>query len=364
MMFPTSLLSVVLMLIAQPVAAHTAGMTSTHISVTEHGLGFVFTSPRPELHALPEVDPSHPETLDAAVRGAFTVRNNGDLCPLTGSQTAVLDKIDSVQFTLKADCEATLDTVQIDYSLLFESQSSHTNLASITLSNRTQHVTFGEENRSHTLPVLAILQAWNEQRRTAVPARAQSRDTRYFQVGFDHILSGLDHQLFLLALLLLPLGIPTLFTTVTTFTVAHSITLALPLFQPLSISVPIVESLIAASIVYIAIENLVAYRRANAAATANTLRRRLLTTFIFGLIHGLGFSTFLSETATGELSLTPLLFFNLGVEAGQIVLVLLAYPVLHYLYRRFPRHLWAQAASIALALLGGLWCIERAASLI
>ncbi len=151
---------------------------------------------------------------------------------------------------------------------------------------------------------------------------------RFVQFGFDHILDGIDHLLFVLCLIIPFRRIRPLVVIVTSFTVAHSLTLAGAAFG-LTPSAPwfpaLIESLIAASIVYMALENIVGSR----------WERRWLVAFGFGLVHGFGFSFALSETLqfAGAHVLTSLLAFNLGVELGQLLIVVIAVPLINLLFR-------------------------------
>jgi hypothetical protein len=146
--------------------------------------------------------------------------------------------------------------------------------------------------------------------------------------GFFHILDGIDHLLFLFCLVI-PFRKPrALLIIVTSFTVAHSITLiasAYGVAPDVGWFPPLVETLIATSIVYMALENIV----------SPGLRRRWIITFAFGLIHGFGFSFALRETLqlAGSHVLTSLLAFNIGVEIGQLVVLAAMIPVLELLFR-------------------------------
>ena len=150
----------------------------------------------------------------------------------------------------------------------------------------------------------------------------------FVKMGFHHILDGADHLLFLFCLVIPFRRFRGLIPVVTAFTVAHSITLiasaydmapGAPWFPPL------IETLIAASIVYMALENIV---------VANP-RRRWMITFCFGLVHGFGFSFALRQTLqfAGKHMLTSLLSFNIGVELGQIFILALMVPALAILFR-------------------------------
>ena len=146
-------------------------------------------------------------------------------------------------------------------------------------------------------------------------------------LGFSHIL-GVDHLLFLFCLAIPFRRFRPLLMVVTAFTVAHSVTLIMAAYElgpTRTWFPPLVETLIAASIVYMALENIV-----GAAA-----RRRWAITFIFGLVHGFGFSFALRETLqfAGTHLLTSLLAFNIGVELGQLLVLLLLVPALNFLFR-------------------------------
>ena len=151
---------------------------------------------------------------------------------------------------------------------------------------------------------------------------------RFIALGFDHILGGFDHLLFLLCLVIPFRRVRSLLVVVTAFTVAHSITLiasALGLAPAALWFPPLIETLIALSIVYMAIENIVGPR----------LERRWMVAFAFGLVHGFGFSFALRESLqfAGSHLLTSLLFFNAGVEMGQIAVLGVCVPALALLFR-------------------------------
>lgn len=153
---------------------------------------------------------------------------------------------------------------------------------------------------------------------------------RFIVMGFHHILEGTDHILFLLCLVIPFRNIRALVPVITAFTVAHSITLISSLFGVVPSALwfpPMIETLIAVSIVYMAFENIIGFRQEN----------RWLVTFGFGLIHGFGFSFLLTESmqfAGGHL-LTSLLSFNIGVEFGQLLVLCVVVPLLVLLFRYF-----------------------------
>ena len=151
---------------------------------------------------------------------------------------------------------------------------------------------------------------------------------RFVVMGFEHILDGTDHLLFLACLVIPFRRIRALALIVTAFTIAHSVTLIASAYNLAPDALwfpPLVETLIATSIVYMALENIVGAK----------IRRRWAITFIFGLVHGFGFSFALRETLqfAGSHLLTSLLSFNVGVELGQLLVLLLLVPALHLLFR-------------------------------
>lgn len=173
----------------------------------------------------------------------------------------------------------------------------------------------------------------------------------FLVLGVEHIAGGYDHLLFLLALLIVGSGVRAAAGIITSFTVAHSVTLALAAFGWVRLPAEVVEPLIAASIVYVGVENL--WRGHG--------RHRWLLTFGFGLIHGLGFASVLEELVTaGDNLLLPLLSFNLGVELGQLTIAALVLPLIWTWQRRdFLTARYAQACSLCIALAGAYWLIDR-----
>jgi hypothetical protein len=176
----------------------------------------------------------------------------------------------------------------------------------------------------------------------------------YVVVGFTHILpKGLDHILFVLGLYFLNPAWRPLLMQVTAFTLAHSITLALGLYGVVQISPAIVEPLIAASIVYVAVENL---------TTSKMTFWRPFIVFAFGLLHGLGFAGVLQEFGLPQQDyVVGLIGFNVGVEAGQLAVIALAWCAtgLWFASRSWYRHRIAWPASICIAMVGAYWTFER-----
>ena len=191
-------------------------------------------------------------------------------------------------------------------------------------------------------------------------------DPRWFQAasrfvvdGFLHILGGVDHLLFLLCLVVPFRRLGALIVIVTSFTVAHSVTLIASAYDLAPSALwfpPLVETLIAASIVYMALENIV----------SPALNRRWLVAFGFGLVHGFGFSFALRDSLqlAGNHVLTSLLSFNVGVELGQLAVLVLAIPALDALFcHGVPERIGTIVLSALVAHTGWHWMTERAGRL-
>jgi hypothetical protein len=175
----------------------------------------------------------------------------------------------------------------------------------------------------------------------------------FFNLGFIHIIpKGLDHILFVLALFFLSSKLSTLLWQVTAFTLAHTVTLALTIFGVINLSPSIVEPIIALSIAFIAFENI--YRR-------DLKFWRVLVVFLFGLIHGMGFAGVLSGLGLPENSKwLALIAFNVGVEAGQIVVILSALALVWSIRNKsWYRQRVTTPVSIIIGCIGLFWFFER-----
>ncbi|MDQ2092795.1 HupE/UreJ family protein [Rhodalgimonas zhirmunskyi] len=176
----------------------------------------------------------------------------------------------------------------------------------------------------------------------------------YIPIGFDHIVpKGLDHILFVLGVFLLAARWRPILWQVTAFTLAHTITLAAGALGWVVVPGSIVEPLIAASIVYIAVENIL---------TNHLTPWRPVVVFLFGLLHGLGFASVLEEFGLPTDAFIPaLLGFNVGVELGQITVIAIAFLTVGFWFRDKPwyRQVVVIPGSTAIALVGAWWFIER-----
>lgn len=184
-----------------------------------------------------------------------------------------------------------------------------------------------------------------------IPFKEQAFPTTYFKLGIDHLLSGIDHILFIFGLLFLVTGVLNVIKTITAFTVAHSITLALSFFNLISLPQATVEVLIALTIVYLATEV------SNSNKYTNT---PWLMAFGFGLMHGFGFASALGDIGiSNDQIFLSLLFFNIGIEAGQLALIPLFGSIL-WLANKYQFYKNASiGASYILGSMGFYWVISR-----
>ncbi len=229
----------------------------------------------------------------------------------------------------------------IKYNFFIPNVSTASCVATITHNNEAQSLVFTPNNLEATI---------------GVQTAATVHLIGFIQLGIEHILTGYDHLLFLLALIALGGALPYLLKVITAFTVAHSITIALTTFGILKLPVQIIESGIALSIVLVALENI--WRRFNAPKLE---RGRWLVVFAFGLLHGMGFAGILQELEVPSSNLPQaILGFNIGVELGQLAMVIPAFLLLSW-FKKIRWNMPVQYAASAVAMLaGGYWFIERA----
>ncbi len=294
------------------------------------------------LGAPPSRDVTREEALANAGRAAsyaharLTLRDAAGACAPGPHRARTEDRRDTWDLVLSLtwECPHAVDALSVRYGLFFDVDPRHQGMASVALGGRdTQHVF---RDRARDLSV------------DARPALARQLAT-YVRLGVDHIFLGYDHVAFLLGLLL-AVGdkarresARAVLAIVTSFTLAHSVTLVAAALGLVRLSPALVEPAIAASIAFVAVENLLPREPA----------RRPALAFGFGLIHGFGFAGVLAEQGLPARGMVPsLLAFNVGVELGQLALVACALPVLWLLGA--PR--WTgRAAALALAGLAGAW---------
>ncbi len=178
----------------------------------------------------------------------------------------------------------------------------------------------------------------------------------FFKLGIKHILSGPDHILFVLSLLLVFISWKDILKLTTTFTIAHSITLILAGTGILTLSSRIVEPMIALSIAYVAITSVFFQGR----GFFGENRGKIAAVFFFGLFHGLGFAGLLKEIQIpADKFISSLFAFNLGIEGGQLVIVALAFPFIYFFRKKSWYPLATKVIAAIIATIATYWFIQR-----
>ena len=184
-----------------------------------------------------------------------------------------------------------------------------------------------------------------------IPGETNLYPTSYFWLGVDHLLSGIDHLLFVFGLIFLVQGMTILIKTITAFTLAHSITLGLSVFGVVNLPQATAEAIIALTLVYLALE---------IGSKNKYLSTPWFLAFGFGLLHGFGFAGALSEIGfVNDNLLFSLLFFNLGIEAGQLVILPVIGLIIWFFNKIKFERLSYKLSSYAIGGMGTFWLIER-----
>jgi hydrogenase/urease accessory protein HupE len=333
----------VLLLLAPSAAlAHQISVSFSELAVRGREVDGLLRFALPDLRTQMEIDPQHLPlpSLRRLLLESFVLKASGRPCALQPDASASLEEEDGLALRARWTCAGPVDELSVRVGFLDSFPTGHTHLSRIS---------FGPDEVSQR-----AAQADEPSFEVRRSRSAAHEFRRFLLLGIGHIFTGYDHIAFLIGLLLLGGKVRELVKIVTAFTLAHSVTLALAALDVFAPSPRIVEPLIAASIVFIGVENLWALRESRA---ASVLRHRWMVTLAFGLVHGFGFASVLRELQLPRALLgTGLLSFNLGVECGQLAIVLVALPLLRRL-RGFKS--FAPAASACIAALGMVWLVRR-----
>lgn len=327
--------------------AHAVGLSSGQYERTKQGLRAELVFAHADLiSAVPELDTdfdglvgtrelaTNEARLQQFAAKALSVSSGKAPCRLARAVPRLTDS-QGLALSASFECPRAEADLSVELRFLEELGREHRHRAKVGAG--AERILFGEHARL-------------ELSAAAPETRSMGTYAAYVRMGFSHILSGLDHIAFLLALLLSVRRPRALLAVVSSFTLAHSLSLALVTLGVWAPSPRYVEPAIALSIVYVALES-----------STGAPKRPALASFVFGLVHGMGFAG-----ALGELNLTPrevplaLVLFNVGVELGQLLLLCAFVPALHHL-TKYP---WFQrralpVCSAALVVCGVFWFAAR-----
>ena len=307
-----------------------------------------------------EIRSQHPAIASYALQRLHLATDKGT-CTVTIKEQLIDKHTDGAYSVLRfqALCQEPVAQLQMGYQLFADLDPQHMGLVKIVHGENTSTAIFSPDQAHQTISLIS-------------PSKL-SQFGAYVQHGVWHILIGFDHILFLLSLLLpavlvastrsLPASLPArpseslkasfydVLKVVTAFTLAHSITLTLASLSLISLPSRAIESLIAASVVLAALNNIVPLFRG----------RRPVAAFVFGLIHGFGFASVLADLGLPQGAFALSLFgFNVGVELGQLAIVAVFLPIAFLLRRTWFYRQLLTKGSLLIMLLAGIWFIERA----
>lgn len=297
--------------------------------------------------------------IEAYALSRLRITGANQLCPAKAGEMLVDYHTDGAYAVLRfnATCAAIVNNLQVGYRLFFDIDPQHKGLLRLQYQGASSTAIFSPDKADQQFSLDA-------------PSRLR-QFLDYLREGIWHIWIGYDHILFLLALLLPAVVVrdagkwrsvsafrPAFWTVlkiVTAFTVAHSITLTLATLGVVSLPSRWVESTIAASVVIAALNNVFPMFR----------ERRWVMAFLFGLIHGFGFASVLSDLGLPQNALVlALIGFNVGVEIGQLAIVAAFLPFIYFLrHTAFYRRVLLTGGSIVIAILALVWLVERAADI-
>lgn len=329
-----------------PLHAHDPGLSTAQVTVRADGIVVATTFSAADLRLLHPPSPATPEWI----AGLFELRVAGiALAPRTTASHPL--PADELQFELTFPRPEAGGAAELRARRLEELPLGHRQFVTVTAGSGTvlaERLLFVREPT-----VTFTLAAPNAA--PVVAGDAPTTFAAFLKLGVEHIWKGFDHLLFLFGLLVVCARFNSIVAIISCFTLAHSITLALATMNVVNLPSRFVEPMIAASIVFVGVENLV--RR------GAEPKGRWALTFFFGLIHGFGFASVLRELGVGQGGrglLMPLFTFNLGVEVGQIAIAAVVLPIIWQLRKneKFVRR-GVPALSVVVTGAGLYWLLER-----
>jgi hydrogenase/urease accessory protein HupE len=340
-----------ILLVSIPINSHPLSVSYAEFIISDHLLEVRYRLPMDDMDLLLGLDSDLDEIVSAEEIYAASERLNSyihEQVTVEINDTVISHRLISMDTWLDSDefpyleiaveytsQNAILNT-KIQLRFLSDLYPDHRILASLVLNDVSNQFVFQHSN----------IWEWERDKQSVLTTAFE-----FFIFGLEHIVTGYDHLMFLLALLIVSRGLKNLVIIVTSFTVAHSITLALATLGLIHPVGWIVESAIALSILYVGLENLL----------VEEVKHRWRLTFTFGLIHGFGFAGLLDEMDLDRAGLLLSLFsFNLGVETGQIAIVALTWPLLNSLAKTKFRKPIVNIVSGVISVFGLVWFVQRA----
>ena len=328
--------------------AHTGGTTGVAtITVSGDTVRYNLTLPdvpsgvlAEQMHlGRPDITPDY-RPLIQAINEKIQIESDGKVCtPAEGNVAPPSASAINLSGTVTFRCVGAISQLRISDDLPDVLGTDHHTIALIVWTGGSHSHAFGADAREAKINI-------------AKASTATNSSASYFVLGIEHILTGYDHLLFLLVLILRGGSLVQLLKIITAFTLAHTVTLGLAAFDVVTLPGALVEAVIALSIAYVAAENLF---------PKYAISRRWTVSFLFGLVHGFGFSSVLKEIGLPRDNLLlSLLNFNLGVEAGQAAVVLLLVPILMRIRQRSWEPKLAMTLSAIVLAVGLVLFVERA----
>jgi hydrogenase/urease accessory protein HupE len=276
--------------------------------------------------------------LEEYLHDRVIVSLDGAACEPALAATSVSNRAEKpyADLGLVYECAGDEGLFRLQYKVFDDSEAvadDHTNVVEYTFGDESGRTVFDRSHHDFTVGDNTLA----------------SSSLQFGKLGVEHILLGLDHVLFVVALILGATTFQSLLKVISMFTVAHSVTLVSTLLGGISVPAVIVEPLIALSIAFVAVENML-----------GSTRHRMPVVFGFGLLHGLGFAGSLRITdGTSPELLVSLLSFNLGIEAGQALLLIAVFPLVLLIRRSRFSVPAVRSATGVVAAFGLFWFVER-----
>ena len=334
-----------------PAAAHVVGLSHADITLEDRSARMSLRVPAKGLAehfnlAVTGDPPTGAEVLQAGgpalaafFAGKVEIINRDRACPAAPPELRPDADPARIQVSYAFACDEPLGDVGIYLYLFNEFGPNHSTLATIRRGSTVREFVFSQERTDFRFPA--------GDGGPGLLAQAGS----FLLLGGEHIFTGYDHILFLIGLLVIWRGAANIVKIVTSFTVAHTITLILAALGVVTLPSRLVESVIALSIAYVGVENIF----------VKEIRGRWRVAFLFGLMHGFGFASVLQEMGLPSRGLIlSLLSFNVGVELGQLAIVAVCFPLIYYANRQAYGPLLVRGSSAAIFLAGLVWFVQRA----